>query len=67
MESRQGAAADTAVSLFPAAILLQHTPVINPVAAARRLTPCCSPHIPAPQDSTLSEIINDSTGFQVRV
>lgn len=42
MESHQGTTADTTVSLFPAAILLQHTSVvINTLTAARRLTPCC--------------------------
>lgn len=44
MESRQGTAADTVASLFPAAVLLQHTSVvINTLTAARRLTPCCQP------------------------
>lgn len=44
MESHQGTAADTMVSLFPAAILLQHTSVvINTLTAARRLTPCGQP------------------------
>lgn len=44
MESHQGTAADTMVSLFPAAILLQHTSeVINTLTAARRLTPCWQP------------------------
>lgn len=52
MESHQGTAADTVVSLYPAAILLQHTSVvINTLTAASRLTPYCRPATAADKHS----------------